>query len=99
MRTHTHEERLRAAWQRQQTPEFKVLYAPRSAIECKGAELVWHGLRHTRYLGQRKRQFQRFWPGAAVNLKRLFKLADQRHAALAAVLRQLNAPLAGAVVS
>lgn len=99
MRTHAHEELLRAAWERQQTPEFKVLYAQRSAIERKGAELVRHGLRHTHYLGRRKRQLQRLWLGAAVNLKRLFRLADQRNADLAAVLRQLNAQPTGAVVS
>ena len=63
----------------------------RSPIERKGAELVAHGLRHTRYLGQPKRQFQRLWLGAAVNLKRLFKLAEQRKVDLSAVLRQLNA--------
>ena len=48
-------------------------------------------MRHTRYLGQRKRQFQRLWLGAAVNLKRLFKLAAQRKVDLGAVLSQLNA--------
>jgi len=92
VRTHAHEELLRAARLRQQTAEFKALYALRSAIERKGAELAHHGLRHTRYLGQRKRQFQRLWLGAAVNLKRLFKLADQRKVDLGAVLRQLTAP-------
>ena len=83
---------------RQQTAEFKALYPLRSAIERKGAELVQHGLRHTRYLGQRKRQFQRLWLGAAVNLKRLFKLAAQRKVDLGAVLRQLDRPGCPAVV-
>jgi len=91
VRTHAHEELLQAARLRQQTAEFKTLYPLRSAIERKGAELVCHGLRHTRYLGQRKRQFQRLWLGAAVNLKRLFKLAAQRKVDLGAVLSQLNA--------
>jgi len=99
VRTHAHEELLQAARRRQQTPEFKALYAQRSAIERKGAELVRHGLRHTRYLGQRKRQFQRLWLGAAVNLKRLFKLADQRKVDLGTVLRQLNAQPASVAVS
>jgi transposase len=91
VRTNAHEELLQAARLRQQTAAFKVLYPLRSAIERKGAELVCHGLRHTRYLGQPKRQFQRLWLGAAVNLKRLFKLAAQRQVDLAAVLSQLNA--------
>ena len=91
VRTHAYEELLQAARLRQQTAEFKALYPLRSAIERKVAELVAHGLRRTRYLGQRKRQFQRLWLGAAVNLKRLFKLADQRQVDLGAVLRQLTA--------
>lgn len=94
VRTHAYEELLQAARLRQQTAEFKALYPLRSAIERKGAELVDHGLRHTRYLGQPKRQFQRLWLGAAVNLKRLFKWAEQRKVALSAVLRQLNVPTA-----
>ena len=52
-----------------------------------------HGLRHTRYWAC-KRQFQRLWLGAAVDLKRLFKLAAQRKVDLGAVLSQLNAPKA-----
>lgn len=92
VRTNAHEELLQAARLRQQTAEFKALYPLRSAIERKGAELVAHGLRHTRYLGRRKRQFQRLWLGAAVNLKRLFKLADQRKVDLGAVLSQLTVP-------
>jgi len=98
VRTNAHEEllqtariRQQTARIRQQTAEFKALYPLRSAIERKGAELVHHGLRHTRYLGQRKRQFQRLWLGAAVNLKRLFKLAEQRQVDLGAVLSQFNA--------
>jgi transposase len=74
---------------RQDTAEFKVLYPLRSRVERKQAELVWHGLRETRYLGQPKRQFQRLWTAAAVNLKRLFKLAEQRHVALGAALSQV----------
>jgi hypothetical protein len=91
VRTNAHEELLQAARLRQQTAEFEALYPLRSAIERKGAELVYHGLRHTRYLGQRKRQLQRLWLGAAVNLKRLFKLAEQRQVDLGAVLSQLTA--------
>lgn len=92
VQTHAHEGLLQAARQRQQTAEFKALYPLRSAIERKGAELVRHGLRHTRYLGHCKRQFQRLWLGAAINLKRLFRLADQRRVDLGSVLKRLSAP-------
>jgi hypothetical protein len=67
---------LQAARARQQTEEFRQLYRLRPAIERKQAELVGHGLRNTRYLGERKRQLQRLWTGAVVNLNRLFKLAE-----------------------
>ena len=72
--THPYESYLRQARERQQTDEFKIIYRRRSAIERKQAELVQHGLRHTRYLGQAKRQLQRLWTAAVVNLKRLFRL-------------------------
>jgi hypothetical protein len=76
--THYHEAHLQAARQRQETPEFKALYRTRNAVERKLAELVEHGLRATRYLGDEKRRLQRLWLGAAVNLKRLFKLAQSK---------------------
>jgi hypothetical protein len=50
---------LREARQRQQTDEFKELYRLRGRVEGKIAELVGHGLRETRYLGEQKRQLQR----------------------------------------
>lgn len=75
---------------RQETAEFKTLYPERSRVERKQAELVGQGLRNTRYLGQRKRQLQRLWTAAAVNLKRLFKLAETRTADLAAACSRLN---------
>jgi transposase len=74
--THTHESYLQAQRQRQDTPEFKAQYRIRSRVEHKQAELVQHGLRHTRYVGDPKRQLQRLWTGAAVNLKNLFRVAD-----------------------
>ena len=68
---------------------FKALYNPRSAVERIIGELVRHGLRHTRYIGERKRRLQRLWTAAAVNLKRLFTLAQANnvdlHAAIAAL--------------
>ena len=88
-----------AARQRQDTPEFKTLYPTRSRVERKQAELVHHGLRDTRYLGQRKRQFQRLWTAAAVNLKRLFKLAETRKADLATTFGRLNGQPAGLMLA
>ncbi len=62
---------------RQSMPQFKVLYRCRSRVERKQAELVRHGLRQMRYLGKEKRELQRLWTGAVVNLKRLFTLGQQ----------------------
>jgi transposase len=59
-------------------------------LAVQQAELVSHGLRETRYPGAKKRQLQRLWLGAAVNLKRLFKLAQAKEVDLAAVLAGLN---------
>ena len=74
--THRHEACLREARERQETDAFKELYRLRARAEGKIAELVHHGLRHTRHVGEKKRQLQRLWTAAAVNLKRLFKLAQ-----------------------
>jgi hypothetical protein len=90
VRTHAHETHLRQARQRQGTEEFKALYRLRGRVEGKIAELVRHGLRETRYLGEQKRQLQRLWTGAAVNLKRLFKLAHTKDVELGAVLASLD---------
>jgi hypothetical protein len=62
------------------------LYRLRPAIERKQAELVQNGLRGTRYLGRRKRQLQRLWTGAGVNLRRLFGLAQAKGVDLRAAL-------------
>jgi hypothetical protein len=97
--THPFEAYLQAARQRQQTDEFKVLYPVRSAIERKQAELVQHGLRDTRYRGQPRRQLQRLWTAAAVNLKRLFKLAEIRQTDLAIALRKINTQRAGLIAT
>lgn len=91
--THYFESHLQAARQRQQTPEFKEVYRTRSAVERKLAELVEHGLRATRYIGSEKRRLQRLWTGAAVNLKRLFKLAQERGVTLRDVLAYLGGNL------
>ena len=99
VQTHANEAYLQAARQRQQTQTFKDLYRTRSKVEPKQAELVRHGLRQTRYLGQRKRQLQRLWTGAAVNLKRLFKLAKTRPINLEAVLAGLGLRPAGSALT
>lgn len=90
LRTHYHEAYLRAARGRQKTDEFRALYPLRSQVERKQAELARHGIRETRYVGQRRRQLQRLWTGAVVNLKRLFKLAETRSIDLRAVALQLG---------
>ena len=76
--THVHESHLQAQRQRQGTPEFQAQYRIRSRVEHKQAELVQHGLRRTRYVGDPKRQLQRLWTGAAINLKTLFRIVDVR---------------------
>ena len=86
-----HEAYYQQARERQQTEEFKALYRLRGAVERKIAELVRHGLRDTRYVGDAKRQLQRLWIAAAVNLKRLFKLAQTRDADLGLVVGCLRA--------
>ena len=88
--THPHEALLREARQRQQTDEFKDLYRLRGRVEGKIAEVVRHGLRETRYLREQKRQLQRLWTGAAVNLKRLFKLAQAKNVDLGVILASLS---------
>ena len=76
---------LREARLRQETSQFKELYRLRPRIEGKQAELVSHGLRNTRYIGKPKRRLQRLWLAAALNLKRMFKLADIRDQYLLAI--------------
>jgi hypothetical protein len=76
VRTRAYETYLQAARLRQQTEEFKPLYRLRAAVERKIAELVQRGIRGTRYVGEPKRQLQRLWTGAVVNLQRLFRLAE-----------------------
>jgi hypothetical protein len=44
-------------------------------------------------VGEQKRHFQRLWTAAAVNLKRLFTLAEKQRADLPAVFTALGPPL------
>ncbi len=86
---------LQEARDRQQTAEFDAIYRLRPAVERKIGELVMHGLRDTRYLGPDKRQLQRLWLGAAVNLKRLFSLSRAQKVDLSAILSRLGASKVG----
>ena len=94
VRTRAYEAFLQAARLRQQTEEFDLLYRLRAAVERKIAELAQHGLRETRYLGEPKRQLQRLWTGAAMNLRRLFYLAEAQKVDLVLLLSHLPPPKA-----
>ena len=95
VRAGPYEAYLQEARARQQTDEFDTDYRLRPAVERKIGELVMHGLRNTRYVGESKRQFQRLWLGAAVNLKRLFTLAQAQEVDLHVILSHLGPPNAG----
>jgi hypothetical protein len=92
VRTRAYEVYLQAARLRQQTAEFDLLYRLRAAVERKIAELVQRGIRGTRYVGEPKRQLQRLWTGAVVNLQRLFRLAETQEADLTMLLSRLQPP-------
>jgi len=92
VRTRAYEAYLQAARLRQQTAEFNQLYRLRAAVERKIAELVQRGIRGTRYVGEPKRQLQRLWTGAVVNLQRLFSLAEAQAVDLAMLLSCLQPP-------
>jgi hypothetical protein len=95
VRAGPYEAYLQEARARQQTDEFDTNYRSRPAVERKIGELVMHGLRNTRYIGENKRQFQRLWLGAAVNLKRLFTLAQAQEVDLHVILSRSGPPNAG----
>jgi hypothetical protein len=90
VRTKTYEACLQAARLRQQTDEFDLLYRLRAAVERKIAELAQRGVRETRYVGEPKRQLQRLWTGAAINLRRLFCLAEAQEVDLGLLLNRLQ---------
>jgi len=92
VRTRAYEAYLQAARLRQQTEEFDLLYRRRATVERKIAELVQRGIRDTRYVGEPKRQLQRLWTGAVVNLQRLFRLAEAQEVDLAMLLSRLQSP-------
>jgi transposase len=90
VRAGPYEAYLQEARARQQTEEFDTIYRLRPAVERKIGELVMHGLRNTRYIGWSKRQLQRLWLAAVVNLKRLFTLAQAQNVDLGAILSHLG---------
>jgi len=92
VRTRGYESYLQAARIRQQTEEFDRLYRLRPAVEQKIAELARRGVRETRYVVESKRQLQRLWLGAAVNLKRLFRLVEEKAIDLEMLLSRLQPP-------
>jgi len=95
VRSGPYEAELQAARLRQQGEEFDALYRLRPAVERKIGELVRHGLRDTRFVGEPQRQLQRLWLGAAVNLKRLFTLAQAQGVDLHTLLSHLEPRQAG----
>jgi hypothetical protein len=90
VRARAYEAYLQAARLRQQTGEFDRLYRLRPAVERKIAELAQRGVRETRYVGESKRQLQRLWTGAVVNLRRLFCLAEKEKVDLGMLLSRLQ---------
>jgi hypothetical protein len=90
VRTRAYEAYLQEARLRQETAEFDLLYRLRPAVERKIAELAQCGIRETRYVGEPKRQLQRLWTGAAVNLRRLFYLAEKEKLDLGLLLSRLQ---------
>ncbi len=90
VRAGPYEAYLQEARARQQTEAFDTAYRLHPAVERKSGELVRHGLRHTRYIGERKRQLQRLWLGAGVNLKSLFTLAQAQGEDLRPILGSLG---------
>ncbi len=67
-----HEEALRAAREREQTPAFALAYAQRAGVESAHAQgLRVCGLRRSRYVGQAKTHLQHVVTAVALNLVRL----------------------------
>lgn len=73
------EEYLRKMRARQKTEQFKEIYNKRRPpIERKIAELIYHGLRKTRYIGRRKSRLQALFTASVVNLKRILKEQEDK---------------------
>ena len=77
------EEYLQKMRKIQKTKGFKEIYNKRRPpVERKIAELIFHGLRKTRYIGKRKSRLQALFIAAAVNLKRIFKEQQEKKVTL-----------------
>jgi transposase len=63
----------------QQTEEFKNEYPEHCKIERKQAEMVHHGLRQARYIGEAKVHLQSLMIGALINFKRYWKLVAEQY--------------------
>ena len=73
-----YEEYLQEARKIQKTEEFKEIYNERRPpVERKIGELIYHGLRKTRYKGKRKSRLQALFTAVGVNLKKIFKEQDE----------------------
>lgn len=76
-----HHETLQRRRQEQRTEDFKQDMKNRAAIEGTISEAVRaHGLRRNRYRGLAKTQFQAYFTGVAMNLKRLMRALSTSHA-------------------
>jgi len=74
IRVGPYEEYLQEARKIQKTEEFKEIYNERRPpVERKIGELIYHGLRKTRYKGKRKSRLQALFTAVGVNLKKIFK--------------------------
>lgn len=90
-----HEEALRAAREREQTPEFADTYAQRAGVESAHAQGIRRcGLRRSRYVGLAKTHLQHVLTAVALNLVRLgawlagIPLAPTRQSTFAQLMAQ-----------
>lgn len=74
----THEEELQRLKVFNESERGPALLRKRSAVERLISHLVRLGMRHARFFGMQKVQFQAFMTAAAYNLQRLFTLTAQR---------------------
>jgi len=72
---HPEEQKRREIIEQTQTVEFKAMYRTRAKVERKVAHVMGRGMRKSRYMGKGKTLIQLAFKAAAVNLKRIFKIA------------------------
>ena len=79
IRVGPYEEYLQKARKIQKTERFKEVYNKRRPpVERKIGELIYHGLRKTKYKGKRKSRLQALFTAVGVNLKKIFKEQDEK---------------------